>query len=279
VCDDGTTVSCRACGLRLRRTPEGFLTAGEVGAVSYPTTGADEMAEVEAASFWFAHRNAVIAMVLDRFPATGPLWDVGGGNGFQALMMQRSGRPVVLLEPNPAGCRHAVDRGVATVVNATLESLRLAGGTLGAASFFDVIEHLPDPVALLAEARRVLRPDGRVYLTVPAYRALWSETDDHAGHFRRYTRGMLAGQLVAAGLRPLYLSYFFRPLVWPIALARALPYRLPGHRMVDAAGRAHHGGGGTATRAMEWLLARERRRLGTARVQRFGASIVAVATS
>src|SRR5262249_39217410 len=157
-------------------------------------------------SFWFAHRNAVIAMVLDRFPSKGPLWDLGGGNGFQALMVQDTGRATVLLEPDMAGCRHAVERGLHTVGNGTLEALRLPDGTPGALSLCEGVEHLPEPVAVLAECRRVLRPDGRVYITVPAYGALWSQTDDHAGHYRRYTATMLTDHLAQAGLRLDYLS-------------------------------------------------------------------------
>jgi len=269
--------SCGSCGLTLTRTAEGILTTGADADISYPDTGADEMMDVEESSFWFAHRNAVIAMVLDQYPSKGPLWDLGGGNGFQALMVQESGRATVLLEPDLAGCRHAAERGLNTVVNGTLESLRLPDRTLGALSLFDVVEHLPEPVAVLAECRRVLRPDGRVYITVPAYGALWSQTDDHAGHYRRYTAKTLTAHIEQAGLRVDYLSFFFRPLVAPIAVARAVPYRLPRLRIADDAGRNHHGGGGLATRAMEWLLARERRRLGAGRTQGFGASIVAVA--
>jgi SAM-dependent methyltransferase len=49
----------------------------------------------------------------------------------------------------------------------------------------DVLEHVADPVAVVAEAHRVLRPDGRVFASSPdAQRWAW---DDYT-HRRPFTR-------------------------------------------------------------------------------------------
>jgi SAM-dependent methyltransferase len=237
------------------------------------------MASVEDTSFWFSHRNEVIALLLERFAPGRTLWDVGGGNGFQAARLQQRGRRVVLVEPGLAGCRNAVARGVAHVIRGTLESLHLAPASLDAVSLFDVIEHLPDPVTLLAECRRVLRSSGHLFVTVPAYRALWSDEDEYAQHHRRYHKALLEQHLSLAGFNLELVSYFFQPLVAPIFLVRSLPHRLLPRRRTEraTADLSEHGSGGLSQRVVEALLSRELRALRSGRSLSFGSSLVAVA--
>jgi SAM-dependent methyltransferase len=176
------------------------------------------------------------------------------------------------------GCVNAAKRGVSTVVNATLDALKIAPDSIAGTSMFDVIEHLPDPVGLLRDCREALRPGGRVYVTVPAYQALWSEEDVIAGHFRRYTRSMINQQFTDAGLRTEYVSHFFRPLVAPIFLMRAVPYRVLPKRDKSGSDLSQHGPGGTGQQVVERLLARELSDLKKGRALPYGGSIIAVAT-
>jgi SAM-dependent methyltransferase len=282
---DGAGISCAACGLSLERDESGLLVpsrsaiADAQREISYPQDGADAMLTVEETSFWFRHRNEVIAVVLERFaPVESVVWDVGGGNGFQANKLQQSGRTVVLLEPGRRACLNALARGVQNVVCGTMSSLHVRDGVLDAACLFDVIEHIEDAVDLLSECRRALRSNGSVIVTVPAYQALWSDEDEYAGHYRRYTVGLLDKQLAAAGLRLEFASYFFQPLVLPIFVLRALPHRLSfKNSKSGAADLSEHGSGGRSQRIVEALLAREARALRAGRTLGFGSSIIAVA--
>lgn len=262
----------------LVRDAEGVLTSADQVAVSYPETGASAMLAVEDTSFWFRHRNEVIALTLDRFAPGAEVWDIGGGNGYQAKALQDRGREVVLVEPGAVGCRNAVRRGVKNVIRGSLESLHLADASLEAITLLDVVEHLPDPVATLAECRRVLRADGHVVLTVPAFEVLWSAEDDYAEHQRRYTVPLLRQHLEAAGLRLEWSTFFFGALLAPIALLRALPYRLRPRR--DGAlepNLSEHQPGGVAQKIVDRLLARELDLLRAGRSKSLGSSILAVA--
>jgi SAM-dependent methyltransferase len=261
----------------LVRDAEGVLCAREEIDARYPDTGASEMMRVEETSFWFSHRNEVVAIVLDRFAPGAEVWDVGGGNGYQAKMLQDRGRSVVVVEPGVVGCRNAARRGVKTVIRASLESLHLPESSLGAITLLDVIEHLPDPVSTLSECRRVLRADGRIVIAVPAFESLWSTEDDYAEHQRRYTMRMLRDHVDRAGMHVLWSSFYFAPLLAPIFLVRALPYKLGiGKGKPAEPDLSHHGKGGIAQRAVEALLAREREKLRAGKTLRIGSSIVAV---
>jgi SAM-dependent methyltransferase len=63
----------------------------------------------------------------------------------------------------------------------------------------EVLEHLEDDKAALADAARVLRPTGILGITVPRNPAWFSRSDRWAGHVRRYTREQLEGRVEVAG--------------------------------------------------------------------------------
>ena len=52
----------------------------------------------------------------------------------------------------------------------------------------DVLEHLPDAEGALRHALSLLEPDGTLLITVPAFRALWTQHDVLNKHYTRYTR-------------------------------------------------------------------------------------------
>jgi SAM-dependent methyltransferase len=86
----------------------------------------------------------------------------------------------------------------------------------------DVIEHLDDPAPALAEARRLLAPGGKLVVTVPAHRFLWSSADVALGHARRYTRRTLREEVEAAGFEVERLTHVFSWLLAPVFLKRRL---------------------------------------------------------
>jgi SAM-dependent methyltransferase len=75
--------------------------------------------------------------------------------------------------------------------------------------FLDVLEHLDDPAASLTRARELLRPGGKVFVSVPAFPVLWTRHDTLNHHRRRYTKGTLAADATAAGLTLEWSRYGF----------------------------------------------------------------------
>ncbi len=194
--------------------------------ISYPSQGNEFCAAVEDKSFWFQHRNMVIEKLVSRFTADSVLWDVGGGNGCVSKHLQNAGIETVLVEPGREGVQNAAERQCASVLHGKFEELELPSDSIAAVGIFDVLEHIEHIESLLLEFYRVLRPGGKVIVTVPACKALWSQADDFAGHFRRYSKKTLHEAFSHHGFSPLGSGYFMLPLVAPVFLFRALPYRL-----------------------------------------------------
>ena len=66
---------------------------------------------------------------------------------------------------------------------------------------FEVLEHLPDDAAALAAWRELLRPGGRLLISVPAGLRRFGASDKLVGHVRRYERPGLVELLVRSGFR------------------------------------------------------------------------------
>lgn len=205
---------------------KGLLRSPEIRTVSYPDDRRGACYKIEENSFWFEHRQRCLEEILTRFPPDGIFLDVGGGNGFVSGRLAGQGISTVLVEPGEEGCRNALARGLPQVLCGSLENLNFEKNKAGAIGLFDVLEHTTEDLAFLKTTHQALKDRGRIYITVPAYPALWSGFDESAGHCRRYTANALKALLETTGFRPLFSSYFFSFLLIPVLLARVLPYRL-----------------------------------------------------
>jgi SAM-dependent methyltransferase len=264
-----------ADNLELRE--DGIWASGSSRRVSFPEEGHRACLSLEEGSFWFRHRNACIVEAVRRYPPGGPVFDVGGGNGYVALGLERSGFRAVVVEPGPDGARHAKLRGLDPVICSAIEDAGFRERALPAAGLFDVLEHLEDDRGFLRRLRPLLGDGGRLYVTAPAYGALWSSEDAAAGHYRRYRVSTLAAVLRDAGFTVEYATYFFSLLPIPIFLLRSAPSRLGLRRGSDARlNRAEHDAG-AARRTLAWLLRRELAAIRGGKRMRFGASCLVVA--
>lgn len=86
--------------------------------------------------------------------------DVGCAAGFTLDEARKEGFTALGVEPSPWARKVASERFGLSVSKTFAEPRRALGGRIDIASFFQVLEHIRDPVAALAEAHACLRPGG-----------------------------------------------------------------------------------------------------------------------
>ncbi len=91
------------------------------------------------------------------------LLDVGCSSGSFLVVARDLGFRVAGVEPAAAPARRARERQL-NVYQGFLEELFLAEGSYDAVTLFEVVEHVKDPVRVVKECHRVLRPGGIVVI-------------------------------------------------------------------------------------------------------------------
>ena len=198
---------CAACGLpALDPRPDPAELAAAYGPGYEPHWPPPE-AEPSPLRRWLRRRHhALRRRVLARLAPGGALLDLGCGSGSFLRELRRDPRW------RGVGCdlsRAALAQAAGQGLPVWLGDLTAARGPLDAATLWEVLEHLPDPLAALRELRRLLRPGGLLLLSTPNAASLqaaawgpWWAGWDPPRHLHLFTPRTLARALVAAGFAP-----------------------------------------------------------------------------
>ena len=145
-------------------------------------------------------------------PRRGRLLDVGCAAGF-FLAEARRWYEVQGVELSAWAAGYARERLGLPILTGTLQQAALPAGRFDLVTLWDVIEHVPDPVPLLAEAARVLAPQGRLVLTTGDWGSAYAQSRGvhwhlmtPPWHLTMFSRATLAEAARRAGLRVLHMA-------------------------------------------------------------------------
>ena len=182
--------------------------------------------EVEESHWWYVGRRRIIQSLVKKICASlnnpnPSILDVGCGTGANLKMLAAFGKTEGV-DISPQAVEFCRQRGLDSVKLGAAEQLPYGNGSFDLVTSLDVVEHLDDDVAGLREMRRVLRPDGRLLVFVPAFMFLWGVQDDVSNHRRRYTLPGLLKAVEAAGFSVEWSSYANISFFLPVLLVRSV---------------------------------------------------------
>jgi trans-aconitate methyltransferase len=185
----------------------------------------EKLAAAEHQNFWFRARNRLLIWALRKYkPDFHSLLEVGCGTGYVLSGINEAfpGRDLAGSELFSAGLKFAAARlPAATFMQMDARQIPFARqyDVVGA---FDVIEHIEEDAAVLAQFHNALHVGGLLLVTVPQHQWLWSHSDDYACHVRRYSKDDLHSKVLAAGFRILRSTSFVSSLLPAMMASRAI---------------------------------------------------------
>jgi 2-polyprenyl-3-methyl-5-hydroxy-6-metoxy-1,4-benzoquinol methylase len=153
---------------------------------------------------------------IEKRTGRGRLLDVGCGVGLFLAAARRRGWEVRGVDPSPWPAGYARAESGVPVDCLALGEAGFPDGSFDVVTLWSTVEHLADPLPVLQEARRVLRPGGAMWITVPNARSLGvllhGEKDhnlakpEHLFHFTERTlRRLLAEKVELVNVERIYL--------------------------------------------------------------------------
>jgi 2-polyprenyl-3-methyl-5-hydroxy-6-metoxy-1,4-benzoquinol methylase len=170
----------------------------------------------------------------------GKLIDVGCGDGGFLSLMRDAGWEVAGIEPDPAAASFAQQTRSVPVVAANLADAQLDDESVDAVALSHVIEHAADPVGLLRECRRILKPQGKLIVVTPnlasqghhAFREAWVHLDPPR-HLYLFSPATLRDCCERVGLQVETLRTSARTAAWVWAASDTIRRKGSFRREVD----------------------------------------------
>ena len=182
-----------------------------------------------------ARTSPLTTLIVEALPEGGPVLEAGCGLGQYVLLLRERGWPTVGVDWSREALLAC--RRVAPVPLAAMElgSLAVRDGVLAAYISLGVVEHDPaGPDAILAEARRVLKPGGIALVSVPYVNGVRRLTAPYIAYRNRaiersggrfYQYAFSRGELVVALERHGFATRSLHPYDPARLLRRMLPGR------------------------------------------------------
>lgn len=165
---------------------------------------------LETTHWWFLIRQKIITQVLKKYipkqKDSLKILNVGAASGASSQCLSSLGE-VISVENDPVFLDFLVGKKI-PVINASIIALPFDDNSFDLICALDILEHVADDTKAIAELVRVCKPGGKICITVPACRSLWSAHDEVNNHFRRYSKSRLINLIDKQKNKLLYSTYF-----------------------------------------------------------------------
>jgi len=207
-----SVVRCRRCNLTFTLLPDQHA-AHQNNAECY---GAEHWGRTYfRAKKKLGRRYSHLVQLIGTYKQTGRLLDVGCSLGFFLETAREYGFDAHGVEPVKSAAAFAREVLNLKVTAGTLEQAKFADDFFDIVCLFDVLEHIPDPLAVLKEITRILKNDGLLVLQCPNIESTMANlTQQHwrwllvPQHIYHFSRGTISDLLHKAGFHMLSWSAY-----------------------------------------------------------------------
>lgn len=182
--------------------------------------------------WWYRGRRRLLFEVLKTLPNKGELkiLDFGCGPGSTINLLNQFDE-VFGVDIEPQAISYCLKKGLKNVkLIRQGKALPFNSNSFDVITCMDVLEHIENETATLLDLRRVLKKDGLLIVSVPAFPFLWGELDNRSHHFRRYKKSELINILKTSGFKVQKVVYFNYLFFIPIAVIRIFQRSLFGRK-------------------------------------------------
>ncbi len=210
------------------------------------STYGQEYATLYRHHWWWRARESIVLQEIARFslPRPARILDFGCGDGLLLPQLERFGT-VCGLEAD-ASLISADNPYRNRIETRLLSESQIQHERFDLITALDVLEHIEDDRYVLANLVAMLKPGGKLLITVPASMLLWDRHDEINHHYRRYTKSSFS-QIVSPAAIVSRCKYLFHSL-FALKLAvglwnRCLTHPVAQHKLPPTwiNSIAHHG--------------------------------------
>jgi SAM-dependent methyltransferase len=175
--------------------------------------------QVEERHWWFQARRDMIFRTLRRYRAgkESKILDIGcSGGALLGFLKQKGFNNLYGIDTSGDAINLCKDKDLKNSFVMDGAKPEFEKGVFDIIIASDILEHIKDDRAALAEWSRILKSGGMLILFVPAFKFMWSSHDEMNHHYRRYAKRGLTSLLHASGFRMEKVSYWNCLLFLPI---------------------------------------------------------------
>jgi SAM-dependent methyltransferase len=182
------------------------------------TEGYSILFDFEQKYWWHVGRRKILKVFLKRYCSKNrnmQILDIGCGTGANFETLEKYGN-VFGLDNSEEAVKYCQKNNYFNTILGDIRSVNLDDNRYDLITNLDVLEHLDDDNLAVQKMYKLLKKDGLVIITVPAYNFLWSKHDIINQHKRRYIKFQLKTILEDNNFKIIKISYmvtFLAPLI------------------------------------------------------------------
>ncbi|PIN80767.1 hypothetical protein COV16_00350, partial [Candidatus Woesearchaeota archaeon CG10_big_fil_rev_8_21_14_0_10_34_8] len=162
--------------------------------------------DLHEGDFWHKNKDRVLMKFIDGKEVL----DVAAGTGSFSIKLAKEGKNVTYIDYSKKYYEIAKKRGKTLPItflctDITKHEFKKKFDCVVLSAF---LEHVKDDSELLNKIHNILKPGGKIVLLTSAYQWLYSNFDKNVGHYRRYNKSELQGQMQKAGFKVNVLKYW-----------------------------------------------------------------------